>query len=124
MAKGKAQAVDKQVGLCLRAARVEHGLSQKAVAEALNISLRQVQKYEDATDRVSASRLYDYARLFGCSVDAFFHTLDAPPSGETDAQKRETTALIKHYLAIPNERHRAAFRRMARDFADRSETEE
>lgn len=47
------------VGKRLRARRTIQGLSQEGLADKLGITFQQVQKYENATNRISASRLLD-----------------------------------------------------------------
>lgn len=56
------QAVDIHVGKRIRARRKLLGISQEALADALGLTFQQVQKYERAANRVSASKLYDIAR--------------------------------------------------------------
>jgi transcriptional regulator with XRE-family HTH domain len=56
---------DKHVGNRVRMRRLMLDLSQTQVADAIGLSLQQVQKYEKGTNRISASRLQPGAcRLF------------------------------------------------------------
>ena len=57
----KARAIDRLVGGQLRKRRLELGLSQLRVAEAIGVTFQQIQKYERGSNRVVASRLYDLA---------------------------------------------------------------
>ena len=50
--------VDVHVGLRIRLRRKELGVSQEKLAEAIGLTFQQVQKYERAANRVSASKLY------------------------------------------------------------------
>ena len=52
-------AVDMHVGQRLRLRRTLLGLSQEQLGTELNITFQQVQKYERAANRISASRLWD-----------------------------------------------------------------
>jgi len=54
--------VDRHVGLRIRMRRKELGVSQEKLAEALGLTFQQVQKYERAANRVSASKLFEIAR--------------------------------------------------------------
>ena len=56
-----AKKVDDQVGRQIRKRRNLLGLTQEQLADALGISYQQVQKYETATNRVSAGRLFEIA---------------------------------------------------------------
>lgn len=53
--------VDVVMGLVLRRRRIALGLSQTELANQAGISFQQVQKYEKALNRVSISRLFDFA---------------------------------------------------------------
>jgi transcriptional regulator with XRE-family HTH domain len=60
-------AIDMAVGARIRLQRQFAGLSQQALAERLGVSFQQVQKYEGAKNRISASMLVKTAEALGCS---------------------------------------------------------
>lgn len=64
--------IDQMVGLKLRALRHERGMSQQALAEKLDLSFQQIQKYERGTNRVSASTLWHAAKALKVPVASFF----------------------------------------------------
>jgi transcriptional regulator with XRE-family HTH domain len=64
--------VDKHVGARIRMRRMMIGMAQTDIASRLRISFQQVQKYERGVNRVSASRLHDFAGVLGVSVTFFF----------------------------------------------------
>ncbi|WP_077105467.1 MULTISPECIES: helix-turn-helix domain-containing protein [Agrobacterium] len=66
------KAVDVEVGARIRSQRRANGLSQTTVARALGITFQQVQKYENGTNRVGASRLQNLANVLGVPVGFFF----------------------------------------------------
>jgi transcriptional regulator with XRE-family HTH domain len=67
--------VDRHVGLRIRMRRKELGISQEKLAEALGLTFQQVQKYERAANRVSASKLFEIARALNASVAYFYEGL-------------------------------------------------
>lgn len=81
-------------------------MSQTALAEALGLTFQQIQKYERGANRVSASKLFDMAKVLGVSISYFFQGLDgqADHSGVGVAdieamrayQAVPAVALIKH----------------------------
>lgn len=74
--------VDLHVGQKMKTLRILRGLSQTDVANGLGISFQQVQKYELGRNRVSASRLYDIARILVVTPTYFFAGLaDTGPGG-------------------------------------------
>lgn len=64
--------IDVQVGKNIRGRREELKLSQQRLADALGVSFQQVQKYENAQNRVSASRLYAVSRVLDVPVETLF----------------------------------------------------
>ena len=67
--------IDRHVGLRLRMRRKELGISQERLAESIGLTFQQVQKYERATNRVSASKLWEMARALKTSVAYFYEGL-------------------------------------------------
>lgn len=67
--------VDRHVGLRIRMRRKELGISQEKLAESVGLTFQQIQKYERATNRVSASKLWDIARALRTSVSYFYEGL-------------------------------------------------
>ena len=76
--------VDKHVGALIRAKRKAMGMSQSELAEALGITFQQIQKYERGANRISASKLYEAARLLQSPVSYFFEGLDETSRGDVD----------------------------------------
>ncbi len=64
--------IDVHVGARLRQRRTLLGMTQTSLGDALDLSFQQVQKYENGANRISASRLYDLARLLDVPVEYFF----------------------------------------------------
>lgn len=79
-----AHPVDLYVGARLRIRRKVLGLSQTQLADALGITFQQIQKYERGANRISASKLYEAARLLQSPVSYFFEGLDETAFGDQD----------------------------------------
>jgi transcriptional regulator with XRE-family HTH domain len=90
--------IDVHVGQRIRMQRRTVGMSQEALASALNLTFQQVQKYERGTNRVSASKLYRAAQILGVPVGFFFEGLEADEGAEqpdhTEASGRLAQALL------------------------------
>jgi transcriptional regulator with XRE-family HTH domain len=69
--------IDIHVGARIRAQRVANGLTQSELAKLVGISFQSVQKYEQGENRVSASRLYEFAEALGVAPQHFFDGLGA-----------------------------------------------
>jgi transcriptional regulator with XRE-family HTH domain len=69
-------AFDIQVGERLRALRRAARLSQTALGNRIGVTFQQVQKYENGSNRIAASRLWLIARCLGVPVSALFSDYD------------------------------------------------
>lgn len=67
--------VDHHVGARTREARLELDMSQTDLANACGITFQQIQKYENGANRVSASRLWQFAAVLGKPIGWFFEGL-------------------------------------------------
>lgn len=77
--------IDRCVGLRIRLRRMELGVSQGKLAQALGITFQQVQKYERAANRISASKLYELAHVLKVPPSYFFEGLDERPKLPTES---------------------------------------
>jgi transcriptional regulator with XRE-family HTH domain len=69
-------AVDRHVGLRIRMRRRELGMSQERLADAIGLTFQQVQKYERAANRVSASKLWEIAKVLRSNIAYFYEGLE------------------------------------------------
>ena len=105
--------VDVYVGKRVRQRRWMIGMTQQQLAERVGIKFQQIQKYETGANRVSASRLWDIARVLGVPVSFFFEGLhsqaeDRKVPGDVVADK-EALELVRSYYAIPETQRRQLF---------------
>ncbi len=75
------KAVDIFVGSRIRLLRMQRKMSQGALGKLLNLTYQQIQKYENGTNRVGASRLNDIANALNVPVSEFF-------SGAKEAERK------------------------------------
>jgi len=64
----RAGSADAEIGRRIRQIRGEHRMTQDGLAAKLGLSCQQIQKYENGTTRISASRLVEIARLFDVPI--------------------------------------------------------
>lgn len=91
--------IDKHVGSRVRMRRMLAGISQEKLGDALGLTFQQVQKYEKGSNRISASRLQQIAKMLDVPVSFFFDgapTVDMPTGGFADSS---ATAYISDFLA-------------------------
>ncbi|MCQ2581117.1 MAG: helix-turn-helix domain-containing protein [Alphaproteobacteria bacterium] len=114
--------VDTHIGNRMQLRRSMLGLSQKDLGDLCGVSCQQIQKYESATNRISASRLFQVGRALDTPVSFFFCGLPGNLPDETKATKSrrvsdqdegdpmgktETLRLINLYWKLPNDKQRA-----------------
>ncbi|MGA9948565.1 MAG: helix-turn-helix transcriptional regulator [Xanthobacteraceae bacterium] len=116
--KKQTDQVDVSVGRRIREARIASGLSQTKVANALDITFQQIQKYENGINRVAPSRLVVIAKMTGRAVDWFFSDTagvtrsKSPQRGDAIsklAASREGQRLARAFLAVKSPKLRSAF---------------
>jgi transcriptional regulator with XRE-family HTH domain len=97
--KQSASAIDKYAGARLRMRRLELGLSQEKIAEALGLSFQQLQKYEKGANRMSTGRLHQLAALLRVPPSFFFDGADAhaAPGGQFEGADLQTGFLATSY---------------------------
>lgn len=105
--------IDQHVGLRIRLRRKELGVSQEKLADSIGLTFQQVQKYERAANRVSASKLYEMARALRTSVSYFYEGLpDMGPAGSGPSDLRPG---VQEFLMTPEGMElAAAFPRLRR----------
>ncbi|SRR6266851_1917467 len=89
MATRSPDAVDIQVGKLIRGRRLALGISQTALADELDVSFQQVQKYEQGSNRVGSGRLAKIADALGVEPSFFF-----PSNGHSNGEHPEVLTLI------------------------------
>lgn len=91
--------IDRHVGSRVRMRRMLAGVSQERLGEALGLTFQQVQKYEKGSNRISASRLQQIAKMLDVPVAFFFDgapTGDGPAGSFSDAS---ATTYISDFLS-------------------------
>ena len=73
MKSKKTHAIDAMVGARIKNLRLRNKLSQSRLGEQIGVTYRQIHYYEKGTNRVSAARLAQLAKLFGVPVSAFYN---------------------------------------------------
>lgn len=81
--------LDRHVGRRVRLRRTLLGLTQQELGEQIGVTFQQIQKYERGTNRISASRLWEIARVLKVPVAFFFEDYqedaDALPQSSADS---------------------------------------
>ena len=114
--------IDEHIGQRVQLRRTMLGLSQKDLAKICGVTFQQIQKYETAGNRISASRLFELSNALQTPVSFFFYGLPgnldevgagasrimrvAEQSPDDPLGKKETLSLINLYWRLPNDEQR------------------
>ena len=98
--RSKPDPVDVHVGGRVRQRRILLGLSQDAVGARLGVSFQQIQKYEQGTNRIGASRLHRLSKILGVSVTYFFEDMSMEAAA---ASKHRATVIADDAIPTPRE---------------------
>ena len=91
--------IDKHVGSRARLRRNMLGMSQEKLGDKLGITFQQVQKYEKGTNRISASRLHEMARILQVAVPFFFEGAPQLPGQSRGEGEEPAPSYVSDFLA-------------------------
>jgi transcriptional regulator with XRE-family HTH domain len=91
--------VDVHVGGRVRVRRRLLGMTQERLAELIEVTFQQVQKYERGANRISASKLFAIAGALQVSISYFYEGLDGAPGAPAQAEAPEQ--VIHAFLQTP-----------------------
>jgi transcriptional regulator with XRE-family HTH domain len=89
---------DKIIGTNILTRRTCLGMSRQQVAKKIGVTHQQIQKYERGTNRIPASRLPQFSRALGMSLDEFY---DEFPDTALDSTSRIIIELVRNLKAMP-----------------------
>lgn len=117
---GEPDPLDFAIGVRIRTRRLFLGMSQTDLADKIDVSFQQVQRYERGVSRVPASKLVAIAAAMGTKVRVLV--------GETDDETSETAVfdalaepgameMLRAWSAVSEPKARAALLALAQDLA-------
>ncbi len=128
--------IDQHIGKRMQLRRTMLGLSLKDLANICGVTFQQIQKYETADNRISASRLFEIGTAMQTPVSFFFSGLPGNMPDETrttrsmrvhqpDADdpllRTESLQLIRLYWKLETDAQRAAFLNMLKSMVGTAE---
>ena len=94
------------LGKKLRMRRLSLGLTQTKVAEAINVTFQQIQKYEKGTNGVSSARLMQISQFLKVPITYFYEEFkdykpfDSDNQIETTSEDLNYSFLIKLFTSL------------------------
>ena len=90
---------NRHLGSKLRMRRLALGLTQTKVAQAINVTFQQIQKYEKGTNGISSLRLMQLANFLKVPVIYFFEDYSEYMGSSVDSDKMQAVDLNYSFLA-------------------------
>ena len=90
---------NRHLGSKLRLRRLALGLTQTKVAQAINVTFQQIQKYEKGTNGISSLRIMQLADFLKVPVVFFFEDYPAYDNASLDTGEVESEDLNYSFLA-------------------------
>jgi len=112
------KSLDIEIGRNLRHLRQARGITQNKLAEALGLTFQQIQKYETAANRISASRLIDIARVLQIDLSELLPNAETPKSTADPVLAKQTNLLLTLFTAIPDNQLRQSILKLVKCIAE------
>ena len=88
---------NRHLGAKLRMRRLSLGLTQTKVAQAINVTFQQIQKYEKGTNGISSLRIMQLSNFLKVPVVFFFEDFPSYQGGSLDLRNKERTTEDLNY---------------------------
>ena len=91
---------NRHLGSKLRLRRLALGLTQTKVAQAINVTFQQIQKYEKGTNGISSLRIMQLANFLNVPVVYFFEDYPAYNTTLVNAENSETREDLNYSFLV------------------------
>lgn len=131
--------VDKHVGQQLKIRRSLLGISQHKIGVMTGVTFQQIQKYEKGSNRISCSRLFEFAKILSVPIEYFFDGLSKSTSlnnsifrdnedtfsySGSNVEEREILSLIKYFTKIKDKNTRKSVLNLAKSLSKEQDSNE
>jgi len=110
------QKIDQFIGEKIYSLRLAKGLSRQQLAELIEVTHQQLQKYEKGVNRISVGRLVLIAKALGKNIDYFYEGLESSDNAEPilTQHQRMCIEVSRNFRNIPNPKHQEAVNALIR----------
>tara|TARA_B100001765_G_C19295862_1_gene246499 strand:- start:1 stop:372 length:372 start_codon:yes stop_codon:yes gene_type:complete len=105
---------NRHLGSKLRIRRLALGLTQTKVAQAINVTFQQIQKYEKGTNGISSLRVMQLSNFLKVPVVYFFEDYPLYNNNSSDSDKNQSedlnySFLVKLFSGLSNQQKEKIF---------------
>lgn len=110
------QKIDQFIGEKIYSLRLAKGLSRQQLAEVIEVTHQQLQKYEKGVNRISIGRLVLIAKALDKSIDYFYEGLEEAGTVEPilTQHQRMCIEVSRNFMKIRNAEHQQAVNALIR----------
>ncbi|WP_341751668.1 helix-turn-helix transcriptional regulator [Candidatus Tisiphia endosymbiont of Piscicola geometra] len=110
------QKVDQFIGRKIYSLRLAKGLSRQQLAEVIEVTHQQLQKYEKGINRISIGRLVLIAKALDKNIDYFYQGLEDADNVEPvlTQHQRMCIEVSRNFMKIRNSEHQQAVNALIR----------
>lgn len=110
--------IDGYIGMKIHELRISMGLSRQQLADQINVTHQQLQKYEKGTNRISAGRLAAIAHALNKPVSFFFEGVYEDNDALPSQHQRMCIEVSRNFLRIKNPMHQNAINLLVRTLSE------
>jgi len=100
MSKTSPSDIDLKIGRNIKLKRIKAGKSLQDLADVLNVSFQQIQKYERGQNKISSGNLFLLSEFLETNINYFFEGLSE--ESITQFQLEEEKDVFEHINSIPD----------------------
>ena len=112
MKSKKTHTIDAMIGARIKKLRLRSRLSQTRLGEQIGVTYQQIHCFEKGTNRVSAARLAQLAKIFGVPVSAFYNEVTERNATPT---QHATLRIVKAFEALKDHAQKVALIRLTQE---------
>ncbi len=113
--------IDKIIGRKIYSLRLAKGLSRVQVAEEIEVTHQQLQKYEKGLNRISVGRLMLIARTFGVNISNLLKNIESDQDVEVTPTQHQSMCIevSRGFMEIRNPKLQEAINVLVRSLSER-----
>lgn len=111
--------INQQIGINIYELRLSKGLSRHKLAEQINVTQQQLQKYEYGKNSISTGRLLLIAKALNTNIEYFFLTPDKNINENTNnGINNSCLTILKHFNNIKDIKQQQAITTLVKSLID------
>ena len=108
--------LDNKIGKIIERIRISMGITRNKLAELIQVTHQQLQKYERGLNRISAGRLYKISKVLNVNVAVFFEALDddadqasvISQDNVSNVNNKIVVQMAQNFMNLKNDEHKKA----------------